>query len=441
MNWFERRRFLNPRHCGIVLSPKYRLSAADSFKNLVLVAPTGAGKTTRYVIPNVLLVEGSVVVTDPAGEIYAATEKHLRQRGFGIQVLQPTRLEHSLLFNPLAYWQSPQQLRALAEILARSTAGAASDPFWSTAATNVLYLGLSALANVEDEQRVNLANLRWILNQLGLGEKAEIHAFMSRYLEHHDPRIFAEYLAFIATDDRVQGSILSTARTAVELWADPQVCQFTATNTVDIAALRQKRTVIYLIVPEHQVRYFGVLMNLFYSACFGYCLENSGDDLEPVYFFLDEFGNMGHIANFASIITTLRKRRCSISIILQDLSQLEAVYGRHEARTIFSGGCANKLFFAGLDVDTATYVERVLGRNTAYDNTFGGISEHARTLSVPLMSADQVRMLKWEEAILIAGRERPVRVSMTPIRPAHLHATQDVIACGASSQICIQRVE
>ena len=89
MGRFGRRRWLAGRHRGLVLSPKYRLSAEESFKNLILMAPSGFGKTTRYVIPNLLELEGSAVVTDPSGEIYRATSGELARRGFAIQVLQP----------------------------------------------------------------------------------------------------------------------------------------------------------------------------------------------------------------------------------------------------------------------------------------------------------------------------------------------------------------
>ncbi|HKH46226.1 MAG TPA: type IV secretory system conjugative DNA transfer family protein [Thermoanaerobaculia bacterium] len=414
MNWRERRKFLHPRNSGLILSPKARLSLPDSFTNLGLVAPTGSGKTSRYVIPNVLQVQGSVVVTDPSGEIFARTSGHLQERGFAIQVLAPADLSRSVRFNPLSFWQTPQELRQLATTLGLNIAGRSSDPFWSTAAINLLGLGLAALSQVEDRTFVNLGNLRWLLNHLGSPGATGMHTFMARYLEHQNPQMFSEYLAFCAQDQRVLGSIVSTARAAMDLWSDADICRLTATNSLDLSRLRKRPTAIYVIVPEHQIRYFGLLVNLFYSACFAECLKSGSPDDLPVFFFLDEFGNLGYVNNFASIITTLRKRRCSISLILQELSQLEAVYGREEARTIFSGGCGNKLFFSGLDVETTSYIERVLGTNTVYDTFFGGSDENARTVAVPLMSSDQIRMLKGTEGILISGRERPMKIKMQP---------------------------
>ncbi len=414
MNRFEQRLFLSSRQRGLVLSPKHRFGFEDSFKNLALIAPTGSGKTTRYVIPNVLSTDGSVLVTDPSGEIFAQTSGHLRKRGFRVQVLQPADLKHSLRFNPLHYWRTSQELRQLASILALSGSNGRSDPFWTVSAVNVLYLVLSALVNVPDRSYVNLANLRWLLNHLGGQADSGMNAFMSRYLEQQDKRVFSEYLAFCATEPKVRASVIASARAALELWSDPEVCRFSASNTIDLEPLRHRHTAIYIIVPEHQVTYFALLLNLFYSACFAHCLRSDATEPLPVFFFLDEFGNLGRIQNFASIITTLRKRRCSVSIILQALSQLESTYGRAEAQTIFSGGCANKLFYSGLDLETARYVEQILGQNTEYDTTFGGISEHARTIGVPLMSADQIRMLRANEGILISGRQRPAKFVMPP---------------------------
>jgi len=412
MSWRERQRFLHRKQRGLILSPRARLGLADSCTNLGLVAPTGSGKTTRFVIPNVLQVEGSVVVTDPSGEIFARTSGHLQERGYDIQVLAPADLMHSRCFNPLSYWRTPQELRQLATTLGLNIAGRNSDPFWSTSAINLLGLCLSALTRVEDRQFVNLGNLRWLLNHLGSPGATGMHVFMARYLEDENPQMFSEYLAFCAQDPRVMASILATARAAVDLWSDADICRLTAENSLDLSRFRKRPTAIYVIVPEHQIRYFGLLVNLFYSACFAECLKPGSPDDLPVFFFLDEFGNLGYVNNISATITTLRKRRCSISLILQELSQLEAIYGREEARTIFSGGCGNKLFLSGLDLETTVYIERVLGKNTLYDTPFGGSDDRARTVAVPLMSADQIRMLKSAEGILISGRMRPAKLKM-----------------------------
>lgn len=406
MNASEAKKFFKKENCGLLVGKNKRLSLANSFTNLALVAPTGSGKTTRYIIPNVLTCAGSCVITDPAGEIYKATSKHLQRRGFGLQVLQPSNLSHSLRFNPLFRLNSERKLRSLARTLAMN-ANTGGDNFWPISAISVLHLLFVALKNQDDENFCHLGNARMLLNRFG----ARGEGVRDFFAEHLDERLFAEFEGFCSGDPKVNAMILSSVRAALEPWSDAELCEFTASDNLDLEALRKEKTAIFLVIPEHEVEYFSLVANLFYSACFDLCLEQKG---EPVFFFLDEFGNLGKIANFAVLATTLRKRRCCLSVVLQDLAQLTAIYGRERAQTIFSGGMGSKLFLHGLDLETASYVERLLGSSTVYDVAYGDFSETARTLAQPLEAADKVRMLEEDKAILVSGRQLPAKLRLLP---------------------------
>jgi type IV secretion system protein VirD4 len=404
MNKVEMRLYLRKKNKGLIFSPHHRLSLDQSFKNLGLIAPTGSGKTTRFVIPNILNCAGSVVVTDPSGEIFKLTSGHMQKRGYKIQILNPANPSQSLRFNPLKRFNTQQKLKQIATTLGMNNAG--KEPYWNISAVNIIYICLLALNSYPDKKYVHIGNIRKLLNNYGVNGEG-IKDFMTQFLDDSN---FDEFKSFFSKDSKLIGSILSTAEAALDIWSDPEIVRLTSSDNISIESLRNEKTIIYIMIPEHKIKYFSLLVNLFYSACFEYCLEKS--DGLPVFFFLDEFGNLGKINNFASIATTLRKKKCSINIILQELSQLEAIYGKSEAKAIFSGGMANKLFLSGLDLESCTYLEKILGTITQYDTVFGGFSEKVQTIARPLLTLDKIRMLDESKGILISGRQLPIKIKM-----------------------------
>ena len=110
----EGARFLTSKETGALLSPRNRgllidgakghLSETQSFQNVCVVARVGAGKTTRYIIPNVLSkakAKCSLVVNDPKGEVFAATSGYMQANGYKVIVVHPEHLQSSSRFNPL----------------------------------------------------------------------------------------------------------------------------------------------------------------------------------------------------------------------------------------------------------------------------------------------------------------------------------------------------
>ncbi len=407
--------FSPKQNTGLWLSDKYRLSQQESNANIITLGVTGSGKSQGLGYRNVLDIAGSAIITDLSGEYYRHTSGHLAKQGATIQVLNLNDPTCSARFNPLLRLKTHQEEQFVAQSIAQRL-HSADDPIWTTLASELIFLVIHALSaysrHPARRQYQTLGNVLWIISNL-LSHPNDVSGFFAEALIN-DPFAFARYQSLIAKDEKVLSSTITTAEAALELFTDPAVRRLTAGDTLclDPQIMRRQRIITYLIVPEHLTGYYGLLMNLLYSSFFNETFRSNSTETAgyPITLMMDEFPAMGKLNNFATTATTIRKYNICLHMLFQSWSQLEAVYGKTDAESILEGGVGTKIFLPGHWLKTAQWLEASLGYTTVYDSKYGGVDQ--RTVREALLSADQIRMLEDEHAIILTGNKRPIKLNI-----------------------------
>ena len=416
MGSLKRARLLSASNDGLLLENRKRISEEKSFKNLLLVAGTGWGKSIRYVLPNLLCPHSSqpsFVVTDPSGELWERSAGYLHSIGYILKRLNFSDPSQTLGYNPLATMTHHREVEHIADVLVRSSyQDRGGETFWNDKAREVLAVFMKCLLHSSiDSKYRNLGNVRYLLNAFGSDGKP-LHTF---FAQTSDAFLFNEIKGFIAQDEKVRQGAISTAKGALKLFSNMEVCTITATNSINFKEVRDKPVVLYVSIPEQEEELFQPLLNLFYTELFYFLMELPKPDQKAVYVLLDEGGNLT-IPGFPKLISVLRKRKVSISLILQSLSQLEAKYGRNGAITILDN-LNNQIYAPGMNLQTAQMLETLIGKTTVTyrqpSNSDWDLMEkqkHRQYVGRSLFTADELRRLEYplflsenEEATLLKG--------------------------------------
>jgi type IV secretory pathway TraG/TraD family ATPase VirD4 len=414
LGFFARFGLLSPFNSGLVLDgANGRLNEQNSFKNLVMIASTGWGKSSGFIIPNILKQEkGSLVITDPSGDIFKQTSGHLIKKGYKLKILNPLDISRSIKFNPLHGLKEYRDIDEIAHILVSTANPDPKDPFWTDSAKTIISILSRVLCSRQAlKPYANLANVLHMLNNFEDGKP--LVPFISKYA---DKQTETEFKGFVSQSSNTLQSILSTAKTSLKAFADPDIANLTASNDFDFKMLREEKTALFLIFPQNRISYYSFLMNLFYTKLFHYCLDDeqfhqdeANGHMNPIYFLLDEFGHL-RIPDFASIITTTRKRNISISIILQSISQLKKQYGEHDSHTILNGGIASRIFSSGLDNETNRMLTETLGKiRQEIHTTRDGLQVKDDNLLEPYF----IRTMNDNEALFLFANKPPHKLKIT----------------------------
>ena len=418
------RRWLNAGNTGLLLDGKAaRLSEAESYQNVCVIARIGAGKTSRYIIPNVLDRANkncSIVVNDPKGEVFAATSGAMVKAGFKIVVIDPEHPERSSRFNPLTEARDDIELEQIADILIRCGNPNPKDPFWNNGSIRLISVILKALrmeAAAAQPGIFTLGNLTYLLQNFGrLG--AALDPFMARAtidpLNPQDQRLWAEWKGIlIGNPDGVQSFVMG-ALTALRALSNQKLAWLTSASDFNLQDLRREKTVVYFITPPQLADYYGFFTSVFFQSVFNAAMRQMpGKNDLPLYVLYDEFGH-STIPAFAAIANTIRAYKVSLSIVLQSIAQLSHRYGDHAAHAL-QGGFNTIQTYAGSDPTTCRFFEIVCGRVRERQRKTPILDPNPQfhQQEFNLLNADEVRTLKSDETIIVSTNRDPVRMPST----------------------------
>ena len=395
--------------------------------NTLVIGGSGAGKTRFFCKPNLMqCCRNSYFVLDPKGEIVRDVGELLSQKEYEVRVLDLISMEKSHCYNPFVYLQSDNDIQRLVTNLFKATTPKGSqsnDPFWDTSASMLLSALVYYLHYEAPEDEQNFAMVMEMLRAGAIENEEDSrptpldYLFADLELDRPDHIALKYYRSYHTGSAKTLKSIQITLAARLEKFNLESLAALTCTDELDLASMGEKKVALFAIIPDNDSS-FNFLVSILYTQLFQQ-LFFSADHIHggalpiPVHFLMDEFANVSLPDDFDKILSVMRSRGVFVSIILQNLAQLKALFEKQWESIV--GNCDEFLYLGGNEQSTHKYVSELLGKETIDTNTYGKSSGRSGNYSTnyqisgrELLTPDEVRMLDNRYAILFIRGELPV---------------------------------
>ena len=394
--------------------------------NTLVCGGSGAGKTRFFAKPNLCQTNSSYVVLDPKGELLRDTGNLLSSKGYDIKVLDLINMEKSHCYNPFVYLRSDNDIQRLVTNLFKNTTPKGSqsqDPFWDQAATMLL---LALIFYLHYEAPPEEQNFPMVMEMIRAGEvrednetyKSALDILFER-LEMRNPEHIAlkYYRSYHSGSGKTLKSIQITLISRLEKFNLESLASITQNDELELWSIGEKKTAVFAIIPDNDSS-FSFLVGMLYTQLFQQLyyqadIIHGGRLPVHVHFLMDEFANVALPDEFDKLLSTMRSREISVSIIIQNLAQLKALFEKQWESIV--GNCDEFLYLGGNEQSTHEYVSKLLGKETIDTNSYGqskgrngSYSTNWQLAGRELMTPDEVRMLDNRYALLFIRGERPV---------------------------------
>lgn len=302
----------------------------------------------------------SVYLTDPKSELYEDLSFYFRESGYTVKQLNLIQLEHSDAWNCLGEIDDGSLIDVFCDVVIRNTTDK-FDHFYDNTEMDLLKaLCLYVFHEYPPEKRTFPEAYKLLINK----SVDMLDAIFDRLPTHHPAR--GPYQLF-AKAEKVKGNAVLGLGTRLQIMQNKLVQQITSHDEIDLS-LPGREKCAYFCITSDQDSTFDMLATLFTSFLSIKLVRYADRTKErrlpvPVQFILDEFPNLGVVPDFKKKLATARSRGIGMSILFQNIPQLQNRYPDNQWEEIL-GGCDFSIFLGCNDMTTASYYSDRTGEIT-----------------------------------------------------------------------------
>lgn len=394
--------------------------------NVLVVGGSGAGKTRFYAKPNILQCNTSYIIADPKGEMLRATAPLLIEKGYDVKVFNLITPSESDGYNPFTYIRTDEDVIKLISNLIQNTTpknASNSDPFWEKSEIALDTALMLYLLHEAPSEEQNFETLMFLIENASVMEEDEEYQspvdILFEALEEEYPEHIAvkQWKIFKQASGKTAKSILISAAVRLAAFNLPEIARMTSYDNLELGTLGEKKKAIFCVIPDND-NSFNYLVGMLYTQAFQELYykadhEHGGELPIPVHFIMDEFANVALPDNFERLLATMRSRRISVSIIIQNMAQLKALF--KDSWESLVGNCDTFLYLGGNEQATHEYISKMLGKETIDTRTrgvtkgqHGSSNTNYQNTGRELLTLDEVRLLNNSNALIFIRGEKPI---------------------------------
>lgn len=408
--WFQKKGHLFGRMSN-------KLLRRNDDRHHLIIGPTRSGKGIGYVIPNALMHEGSMIVTDLKGEVFERTAGYRKKNGNSVYFFAPGS-ERTNRWNPLDFIREGRgdrttDIQNMANILIPESQG--DNAVFQGLAQQLLAGILSyMLESPTYENHRNLAEVNSFVNS-GMDLQKQIAAILKQepYLSKFTQESFNSYLGL---SDRVAASTLVDIQNAMRPFKNERIASATTVTDIDLKSMKRKPVTVYVAPKINDVTLLRPLLTLFVQQVLDLLTLEFDEKSLPVYFLLDEFRQLKKMSEVVNKLPYVAGYNIKMAFVIQDLKNLDEIYGE-TSRWSLLGNCGYQICLAANDQATAEYFSKSLGKTTI---RYQSESRTIEMIGVPrrtkieqirerdLMMPQEVRQMPAGKMILLPQGEAPI---------------------------------